>query len=260
MKTLPRQDAPQIAYRVEGSGPPLVLVHGVGGDSTSWDGIVPALAPRFRVIRPDLRGHGGSAPIRGDVKLDDFVRDVTDVMDAEGVPACRVAGFSLGGLIAQAVALAHPAVSRSSRSSARPVPGPKKSARAGKRVPRRSRASSSPMSQPGCASAGSPTNSSACIRKRSKRACSSSSSPTPPPTCAPSPFISPPTSATGCMPSAHPRSSSPASTTRARPLAWRWPCTAGCAMRRSRSCLPAPQPARRGAGAGERGAAGLPLG
>lgn len=109
MNTLPRQDAPQLAYRVEGSGPPLVLVHGVGGDSTSWDGIVPALAPRFRVIRLDLRGHGRSAPIQGDMKLDDFVRDVIDVMDAEGVPACRLAGFSLGGLIAQAVALAHPA-------------------------------------------------------------------------------------------------------------------------------------------------------
>jgi pimeloyl-ACP methyl ester carboxylesterase len=99
---------PVIAYRAEGSGPPLVLVHGVGGDSGNWDDIVPRLAPRFRVVRPDLRGHGRSGRITASCRLEDFAGDVTSVMDAAGISRCRLVGFSLGGLIAQQIALDAP--------------------------------------------------------------------------------------------------------------------------------------------------------
>ncbi len=98
-----------IAYRSDGEGEPLVMVHGVGGDAGNWDGVVAALPPRFRVIRVDLRGHGRSGLITEPCTVQDLARDVTDVMDALGVRAAAIAGFSLGGLIAQAIALDSPA-------------------------------------------------------------------------------------------------------------------------------------------------------
>jgi len=106
---LNRPGQPTIAYRTEGEGEPLVMVHGVGGDSGNWDGVVAALPPRFRVIRLDLSGHGRSGLLTSPCTVQDLARDVTDVMDALGVRAAAIAGFSLGGLIAQAIALDSPA-------------------------------------------------------------------------------------------------------------------------------------------------------
>ncbi len=101
-------NAPPLLYRIEGAGRTVVLIHGVGADSSSWDAIAPRLAQNLRVVRPDLRGHGGSGRIEGACTLQDFIRDVLDVMDAVGAVQADVVGFSLGGLIAQGVALAHP--------------------------------------------------------------------------------------------------------------------------------------------------------
>jgi (E)-2-((N-methylformamido)methylene)succinate hydrolase len=100
--------APSLFYQDEGRGQPVMLIHGVGADSTSWDEIAPRLAGQFRVLRLDLRGHGRSGRIAGACTLDDFVRDVIDVMDAAGAAKADVVGFSLGGLIAQGIALSHP--------------------------------------------------------------------------------------------------------------------------------------------------------
>jgi 3-oxoadipate enol-lactonase len=102
------EDAPSLFFHDEGTGPPVLLIHGVGADSSSWDEIAPSLAQRFRVLRLDLRGHGRSGAIEGVCTLDDFVRDVLDVMDAAGAAKADVVGFSLGGLIAQGIALSHP--------------------------------------------------------------------------------------------------------------------------------------------------------
>lgn len=103
-----RANAPDLFYQDEGHGPPVVLIHGVGADGSSWDEIAAALAGDFRVLRLDLRGHGRSGHIEGGCSLDDFVRDVVDVLDACGVARAHVVGFSLGGMIAQAMALQHP--------------------------------------------------------------------------------------------------------------------------------------------------------
>ncbi len=100
---------PALFYRVSGEGRPVLLIHGVGADGGSWTPIAAALAGSFRVLWPDLRGHGRSGPIRDPITLDSFVEDVLDVMDAEGVGCADVVGFSLGGMIAQALALDHPA-------------------------------------------------------------------------------------------------------------------------------------------------------
>ena len=108
MKVLFRPGRPSIAYRTDGEGEPLVLVHGVGGGAENWDGVVAALPKRYQAIRLDLRGHGGSGRIEAPVTVQDLARDVTDVMDALGVRHAAIAGFSLGGLIAQCLALDAP--------------------------------------------------------------------------------------------------------------------------------------------------------
>lgn len=85
-----------------------MLVHGVGGDAGNWDGVLQRVPPRFRAIRLDLSGHGRSGPIAAPCTAQDFARDVTDAMDALGVRVAALAGFSLGGTVAQAVALDAP--------------------------------------------------------------------------------------------------------------------------------------------------------
>ncbi len=105
---LERAGRPALAWRDEGRGEPVVLVHGVGGDMGNWDGIVPALAWRFRIVRLDLSGHGRSGPIRSPVRVEDLARDLADVLDAAGIGACRLAGFSLGGAVALSLALDSP--------------------------------------------------------------------------------------------------------------------------------------------------------
>jgi (E)-2-((N-methylformamido)methylene)succinate hydrolase len=97
-----------IFHRSEGSGPAVVLIHGVGGDLASWDAVAAPLAERFQVIRMDLTGHGRSPLLKGPCTADDFARDVTGVMDELKVPSACIAGFSLGGQIAMALALSSP--------------------------------------------------------------------------------------------------------------------------------------------------------
>ena len=98
----------KIAYTRDGAGPPVLLIHGVGGDAGNWDPIAKRLRARFDVMAMDLRGHGGSDLIRGHVDVDDFARDAVQVLDDAGVGRCGVAGFSLGGAVALALALHFP--------------------------------------------------------------------------------------------------------------------------------------------------------
>jgi pimeloyl-ACP methyl ester carboxylesterase len=101
-----------IHYVEEGSGSPVLLVHGVGANLRSWDDIAPVLARRHRVLRLDLRGHGQSGRIV-QCTLDDFVADIVAVLDVAGIPRVHLIGFSLGGMITQAAALRYPARLRS---------------------------------------------------------------------------------------------------------------------------------------------------
>jgi pimeloyl-ACP methyl ester carboxylesterase len=99
-----RPGGPKIHYVVEGEGYPLTLVHGVGANLQSWDEVAARLTPHFRVARMDLRGHGRSGRI-ADCTLDDLADDVRVVWDELGIRRGHLAGFSLGGLIAQSLAL-----------------------------------------------------------------------------------------------------------------------------------------------------------
>jgi pimeloyl-ACP methyl ester carboxylesterase len=110
MPGLQRLEASGVAlsYRVDGTGPrPLVCVHGVGSYLEAWDGVVAALAGDFRILRFDLRGHGQSARVTGRYEIDDFVGDLLELADREGFGRFDLAGFSLGGLVAQRTALTH---------------------------------------------------------------------------------------------------------------------------------------------------------
>jgi 3-oxoadipate enol-lactonase len=96
---------PAIHYVVSGRGPFVTLVHGVGANLHSWDEVAARLASRFTLVRLDLRGHGQSGPIVSSCTLDDLASDVVHVWDRLGIAKSHLAGFSLGGLIAQLLAL-----------------------------------------------------------------------------------------------------------------------------------------------------------
>src|SRR5882672_12547632 len=70
----------RIAYRQAGSGPPLLLIHGITSSSATWQRVMPYLARHFTVIAPDLAGHGESDKPRGDYSLGAHATGVRDLM------------------------------------------------------------------------------------------------------------------------------------------------------------------------------------
>jgi len=98
---------PDLHYTVEGSGPAVTLVHGVGANLASWDEVALGMQARFRIVRMDLAGHGKSGPLHANRTLQDFADDVCRVWDHMGLATTHLVGFSLGGLIAQSLALSH---------------------------------------------------------------------------------------------------------------------------------------------------------
>lgn len=90
----------RVAYRQAGSGPTVVLIHGITADSSTWSRVMPALARRFTVIAPDLAGHGGSDKPRGDYSLGAHASGVRDLLVTLGHDRASIVGHSLGGGIA----------------------------------------------------------------------------------------------------------------------------------------------------------------
>ncbi len=97
----------RIAYREAGAGPPLLLIHGMAGSSATWRAIIPQLSTKYRVIAPDLLGHGMSAKPRGDYSLGAFAVFLRDLLDELGVARATVVGQSLGGGIAMQFVYQH---------------------------------------------------------------------------------------------------------------------------------------------------------
>lgn len=94
----------------EGAGHPLVLLHGLGGCWRDWEPQLDRLRDRYRCIVIEHRGHGRSARVPGPVSTDVFAADVAAVCRDLGVGHAWVVGLSMGGMIAQKLALAEPAL------------------------------------------------------------------------------------------------------------------------------------------------------
>jgi pimeloyl-ACP methyl ester carboxylesterase len=88
--------------RATGSGAPLVLIHGVGLDLEIWEPLVPLLQPRRRLIRYDMQGHGASAKPTRTYRLADFVAQLDRLATALELDRFDLAGFSMGGMVAEA--------------------------------------------------------------------------------------------------------------------------------------------------------------
>ncbi|MEZ4328612.1 MAG: alpha/beta fold hydrolase [Polyangiales bacterium] len=100
----------RVHYRDEGSGPPLLLIHGTSSSLHTWDGWVRTLASHRRVLRLDLPGFGLTGPAPdADYSAERYARTVTAFLDHCGVAQADVAGNSLGGRVAVQLTLAYPA-------------------------------------------------------------------------------------------------------------------------------------------------------
>ena len=95
-------------YSVEGQGPPLILIHGIGAARDAWRFMVEDLSKHFSVVRYDLRGHGISPAVPPGFGLDALVDDLERVRQACGFESVHLAGHSLGGMIAPAYARQFP--------------------------------------------------------------------------------------------------------------------------------------------------------
>jgi pimeloyl-ACP methyl ester carboxylesterase len=99
-----------VHYRDEGSGPAVVLLHGMGASLHTWDGWAAALRDSMRVVRLDLPGYGLTGPFpHGDYGNPAYVAFLDAFLDAVRVPRASLAGNSMGGEIAWRYALARPA-------------------------------------------------------------------------------------------------------------------------------------------------------
>ena len=98
-----------ISYARTGSGPAVLLLQGVGLVGNGWRPQIDALARRFTVVAVDNRGIGASTRGDGALTIETMADDAIEVMDAEGIQRFHLAGHSMGGLIAQQIALTAPA-------------------------------------------------------------------------------------------------------------------------------------------------------
>jgi pimeloyl-ACP methyl ester carboxylesterase len=98
----------EVTYRIAGSGPAVLLVHGIAGSSRAWRDVMPALAERHTVIAPDLLGHGESAKPMGDYSLGAFASGLRDLLEVLDVERATVVGQSFGGGVAMQLAYQHP--------------------------------------------------------------------------------------------------------------------------------------------------------
>ena len=98
----------RLRYAVGGDGPPLVLVHGLGGTIENWRALATPLAAGQRVLVPDLPGHGRSAPLREARDVDALAEAVLGVIDAEEIRDAVWIGHSLGGVVSLRAAALRP--------------------------------------------------------------------------------------------------------------------------------------------------------
>ena len=105
-----RIDGILLHYRLQGrpGAPVLVLANSLGTDARIWDGVIDILAPNYRILSYDKRGHGLSDAPLGDYSLADHIADLAGLLAHLGIERFALGGVSVGGLIAQGFALRYP--------------------------------------------------------------------------------------------------------------------------------------------------------
>lgn len=96
------------AFRIVGSGPAILLIHGIGDNSTTWSSVQSTLAQRFTVIAPDLLGHGKSDKPRADYSVAAYANGMRDLLSVLDIERVTVVGHSLGGGVAMQFAYQFP--------------------------------------------------------------------------------------------------------------------------------------------------------
>ena len=97
-------------YVSKGEGPPIVLVHALGGTLHAWHGVIENLALHHHVVALDLRGHGRSAAGRATFSIKTWAQDVEALIGALQLPAVTLVGHSMGTLVAQQLAAESPEI------------------------------------------------------------------------------------------------------------------------------------------------------
>ena len=102
--TIDTADGARLTYRARPGRDPWILLHGLGCDASMWDGVVAALPGDVGLVIPELRGHGGSTLGWRTPSVDLWAEDVERIVWAEKLSAPAIAGLSMGGYTALAVA------------------------------------------------------------------------------------------------------------------------------------------------------------
>lgn len=97
-----------MAYHARGTGRAVLFLHPIGARAAFWDGVIERIADRYRCISVDFRGHGDSDVPKQKFSLDDLAEDAIELLRAERAADAVVVGCSLGGMVAQGIALKAP--------------------------------------------------------------------------------------------------------------------------------------------------------
>jgi 3-oxoadipate enol-lactonase len=103
MSNVARVRGIELAYTDAGRGPAVLFLHGFPFDRSMWSGQVERLSEKFRVIAPDLRGHGGTTVTREPSTMEEMAEDVVSLLDELNVPRVVLCGLSMGGYVALAL-------------------------------------------------------------------------------------------------------------------------------------------------------------
>jgi 3-oxoadipate enol-lactonase len=99
---------PRIAVDHAGTGPLVMLLHGIGGNRSNWHDQLAAFAVHFHAVSWDARGYGASDDYEGPLDCGDFARDLVRVIDHFGALKAHLVGLSMGGMIALDFYSSHP--------------------------------------------------------------------------------------------------------------------------------------------------------
>jgi pimeloyl-ACP methyl ester carboxylesterase len=103
-----KTDDASLYYEIYGEGKPLLLIAGLGSDSSSWAGVVKIFSRRFQTVVFDNRGTGRSSSMRKSYTIRRMADDTVRLLDQLGIERAHILGHSMGGYIAQQIAISYP--------------------------------------------------------------------------------------------------------------------------------------------------------